>query len=162
MILLFERLDDLKFAVDTLENFEGNSSDRRLIATAITQIESDISSYIGSSAIQKSATVRVENGNITSINNSASFVDGLDLDGADAELVSLATIEISEVDFFNGFHAPDGCPICEGLAAASENDAITVVEPSTIQSDETATTRDSSGTSKTTKGNKMELLVNEC
>ncbi|MDB4021905.1 zinc-dependent metalloprotease [Litorivicinus sp.] len=150
---LVERLDDLKFAVDTLENFEGNSSDRRLIATSITQIESDISSYIGSSVIQKSATVRVENGNITSINNSASFVDGLDLDGADAELVSLATIEISEVDFFNGFHAPDGCPICKGLAAASENDAITVVEPSTIQSDETPTTRDSSGTSKTTKGN---------
>jgi hypothetical protein len=158
---LVERLDDLKLAVETLENWGDNdASDKQLVETAIKQLEIDISEFLGESTIQHSASVKVENGEITSIDNEISFIDNLNLGQSSAEIKALATIEISESDFLNAFHRPDGCPICNALNAMPQQggsgsptldgnydpDSMAVlVEPTTIESAETAGTNTSPG-----------------
>ena len=159
---LIERLDDLNFALESLENWTGDASDKQLIETAISQLETDISSYLGESIIQRSASVLIENGEIVAVNNQASFVEGLGLEQSSAELKQLATIEISESDFLNAFHRPDGCPICAALYGMPQqggsgsrtidgdydpNFMAVAVEPTTIESAETAGTNTTPGSS---------------
>ena len=158
---LVERLDDLKLAVETLENWGDNdASDRQLVETAIKQLEIDISEFLGESTIQHSASVKVENGEITSIDNEISFIDNLNLGQSSAEIKALATIEISESDFLNAFHRPDGCPICNALNSMPRqgesptidgnfdpNTMAILVEPSIIESADTAGTNTSPGSS---------------
>jgi hypothetical protein len=158
---LIERLDDLKLAVETLENWGDNDvSDKQLVETAIKQLEIDISEFLGESTIQHSASVKVENGEITSIDNHISFIDDLNLGQSSAEIKALATIEISESDFLNAFHRPDGCPICNALNAMPRQDGsptidgnfdpntmAVLVEPSIIESADTAGTNTSPGSS---------------
>jgi len=157
---LIERLDDLSFALESLENWTGDASDKQLIETAIAQLETDISNYLGESIIQRSASVLIENGEIVAVNNQASFVEGLGLQQSSAELKQLATIEISESDFLNAFHRPDGCPVCAAINGMPQQggsgsptldgnydpDSMAVlVEPTTIESAETAGTNTSPG-----------------
>ena len=159
---LIERLDDLSFALESLDNWTGDASDKQLIETAISQLEADISSYLGESIIQRSASVLIENGEIVAVNNQASFVEGLGLQQSSSELRQLATIEISESDFLNAFHRPDGCPICAAIngmpkqgASGSPtidgdydpNSMAVLVEPTTIESAETAGTNTTPGSS---------------
>ena len=157
---LIERLDDLSFALESLENWTGDASDKQLIETAIAQLETDISNYLGESIIQRSASVLIENGEIVAVNNQASFVEGLGLQQSSAELKQLATIEISESDFLNAFHRPDGCPICAATNAMAQkggsptldgnydpNTMAILVEPSIDESAETAGTNTSPGSS---------------
>ena len=159
---LIERLDDLNFALESLENWTGDASDKQLIETAISQLETDISSYLGESIIQRSASVLIENGEIVAVNNQASFVEGLGLEQSSSELKQLATIEISESDFLNAFHRPDGCPICAALYGMPQqggsgsrtidgdydpNFMAVAVEPTTIESAETAGTNTTPGSS---------------
>ena len=158
---LIARLEDLSTAVNGLQSFEEGSSDHRLVLEAIDNIESEMSSYLGLSVVSKSATIAVENGEITSVSNQASFANGLNLSQADLESVALATIEISETDFLNAYHLPDGCPICQAMrpqsgnstpaAGAEPNDAYVVVEPNVVQSGNTSTNNSTSGSSSTTK-----------
>ena len=157
---LIERLDDLSFALESLENWTGDASDKQLIETAIAQLETDISNYLGESIIQRSASVLIENGEIVAVNNQASFVEGLGLQQSSAELKQLATIEISESDFLNAFHRPDGCPVCAAINGMPQqggsgsptldgnydpNSMVVLVEPTTIESAETAGTNTSPG-----------------
>jgi hypothetical protein len=160
---LIARLTDLKTAVDGLSLFDEGSSDYNLVASAIDSIENSLSDFLGDSILQKSATVQVESGTPISITNYADFVSNEQIIGFDGEPIEIARIEISESDFLNAYHFPDGCPICSAQQAMRKSESFNtssgglgpdynsvLTEPDIDESAETAGTNVSPGSAATT------------
>ena len=155
---LIARMTDLKTAVDGLSHFDQGSSDYKLISNAIDSIERSLSRFLGDSIVQKSATISVDSKGEISIRSFADFLSNTEIKGFDGQSIEIPKVEISNIDFLNAYHAPDGCPICMAQRSVAQNESQTGVatgsyDPALLESadtfSETAGTNTSPGSSST-------------
>ena len=125
------KLSELGDLVASIENIPENSDQYNLAITQFDELEAEISALIGLSTIKATATFLADpdTGNFE-VKNTGSYVDVLSISDRYGDTTDIAVIEMSQRDFLNGYHLPDGCPIC-AAQVASENNTETV-EPSVL------------------------------
>ena len=119
---IISKLEQLKTLSEDIGDLEIDSFEFDTAMESFDALESELSLLIGLSTIRKTGTVLADsNDGEFSIRNTGSYVESLELVGADGSITELAMIEISDSDFLNGFHVADSCPICraEAMSAAS-------------------------------------------
>lgn len=138
---LVVKLGELKTLVDGSTQLTEGSEAHEQFLDSFDRLEGEISTLIGRSSIKTSATLMVDDDTGEfEVRNTGSYVEALSLTGKDGETTKLAMIEISQDDFLNGFHFPDGCPICRAAMATEE-----AAGASGPELDYTATTNTSNG-----------------
>ena len=135
------KLGELKTLVDESTQIAEGSETHAQFLNSFDQLEGEISTLLGQSSVKTTATLMVDDdiGDFE-VRNTRSYVEALSLTEKNGAITKLAMIEISQDDFLNGFHFPDGCPICRAAMATEE-----AAGGSGPELDYTATTNTSNG-----------------
>ena len=123
------KIGELKTLVDGSQAVIEGTTEYDQLMTDFDELESQISTLIGQSAINIKATIEVDpDTNDFEVRNMGSYVQSLALTDKDGQAIDLAMIEVSQDDVLSGFHKRDGCPICQALSDYAPDQVVPYAE----------------------------------